>query len=528
MDPLGYQCLILHAHLPFVRHPEHEDPLEERWLHEAMTECYLPLLDVLDGWRRDRVDWALGLSISPTLLTMLRDPLLIDRYRAHLDRLIELARREVTRTRLSPELNPAACHYLACFESCRRNLDETWGGDVPGAFAEHASEGRLELLGGPATHPFLPLMLHEPEAIRVQLRVGLDEIERQLGLRPRGMWIPECGYAPGLDDFLVEAGVNHTIVDAHGLIQAWPPQSSIHQPVRTPAGLGVLGRDPETSRQVWNAQEGYPGDPMYREFYRDIGHDLDREWLGRMLPAGVRVDTGIKYHRITGAVALGDKQIYDPDAAREQIQAHAEHFVASRVNQSARLVSLEERIPVIVSPYDAELFGHWWYEGPRFLDSVMRRLGAPGSPVKPITPAGAFERCPVAEMVQPSFSSWGEGGYAEIWLNEQTEWIYPRLDAAVRRMRSLARRHRRNPDPSARRALAQMERELLLAQASDWPFLIRLGNAPHYARERICDHLGTVRRLAGMIDRGEIDEADLARAETCNNIFPAIDFTLFA
>ncbi len=528
MTPVGYQCFILHAHLPFVRHPEHEDPLEERWLLEAVTECYLPLLGVIDGWRRDGLPWALTVSLSPTLLSMLRDPLLMDRYRRHLERLIDLARREVTRTRLSEGLAPAARHYLARFEACRRDLDERWGGDIAGALAGFAAEGRLELLGGPATHPFLPLLLHEPESVRAQLRVGLDEFERQLGRRPAGAWIPECGYAPGLDALLLEAGIQHTFVEAHGLLAAWPPQPGVHQPVRTPAGLRVFGRDPETSRQVWNAQDGYPGDPAYREFYRDIAHDLDRQWLGPLLPAGVRVDTGIKYHRVTGPVGLGEKQYYDPAAAREQIELHAEHFVRSRAEQAAELAMREGHAPVIVSPYDAELFGHWWYEGPDFLDAVMRRLCAQDSAVAPITPGRCLELMEMAGPAQPCFSSWGEGGYAGVWLNEQTEWIYPRLDEAARRLRSLARRHQHNPDLQARRALDQMARELLLAQASDWPFLIRMGNAPHYARERICEHMGALERLARGVERGAINEADLAALEMRDNIFPKIDFTIYA
>ncbi|MEN6626969.1 MAG: 1,4-alpha-glucan branching protein domain-containing protein [Candidatus Sumerlaeia bacterium] len=526
MSAIGYQCLVLHAHLPFVRHPEYEESLEERWLFDALTECYLPLLSVIDGWRRDGLGFGLTLSLTPTLLAMLRDDLLMGRYRRHLDRLVDLAHREVTRTRLMPEFNNLARHYLERFEACRRNLDERWGGDPAGAFAAIAREGQLELLGGPATHPFLPLFLHEPESIRAQLRIGLAETERQLGIRPPGLWSPECGWAPGLDIFMRTAGIGYTFVDAHGLIAAWPPQPGVHAPVRTPAGMVIFGRDPETSRQVWNARIGYPGDPAYREFYRDIGHDLDREWLGELLPGGVRANTGIKYHRVTGPVGLGDKAIYDSNAVVGRTAAHAEHFVNSRAEQAKKLGRDMDRPPLIVSPYDAELFGHWWYEGPMFLDAAMRRLCAPDSPIVPVTPTAYLRRHGIASVAQPAFSSWGEGGYAQIWLNEMTEWIYPRLDAAARSMRTLAARE--DLDALAQRALTQMGRELLLAQASDWPFLIRIGSAPHYARQRLEEHLGSIERLAQQIKANAVDEPWLADLESRHNIFPKLDYKAFA
>lgn len=528
MNPIGYQCLILHAHLPFVRHPEYEESLEERWFYEALTESYLPLLSVIDGWRRDGIDYALTLSITPTLLAMLRDDLLMTRYRRHLDRLIDLARREVTRTRLTPPLNNLARHYLCRFETCRNEIDERWRGDPAGAFAEISREGKLELLGGPATHPFLPLMIHEPESVLAQLKIGMNEFERQLGIRPAGMWSPECGWTPGLDLYLNSADVGYTFVDAHGLISAWPPQPGVHVPIRTPSGVTVFGRDPETSRQVWNAQLGYPGDPAYREFYRDIGYDLDREWLGPLLPGGVRANTGIKYHRVTGHVGLGEKQIYDTEAVAERTAAHADHFVLSRAEQTRNLGRFLDRPPLIVSPYDAELFGHWWYEGPMFLDAVMRRLCADDSPVAPITPGKYLEKHGPIGVAQPSFSSWGEGGYAQVWLNEMTEWIYPKLDAAALSMRTLVRNHGENPDALTRRALTQMGRELLLAQASDWPFLIRIGSAPHYAKQRLEEHLGAVERLGGQIRSGEVEESCVADLESRHNIFPALDYHVFA
>ena len=515
---------MLHAHLPFVRHPEWNDPLEELWLHEAVSECYLPLLRVIDGWRRDGIPYRLTLSLSPTLLAMLCDPLLMQRCRHHLERLVELARREVERTLLQPEFQPVARHYLDRFRMNLKDFTMRWDEDLVGAFQRLAEEEGLELITCPATHPFLPLMMHQPEMVKAQVAVGRGEFTRLFGHSPRGLWLPECGWAPGLDTLLTAEGVGHTFLDAHALLGAWPPSPHVHAPVRTPAGLTIFGRDPETSRQVWNAQTGYPGDPLYREFYRDIGHDLDHEHVGPMMRGGVRLDTGIKYHRVTGPVGLASKEPYDPAAAELRALMHGDDFVAHRVGQAGRMADVLDRPALIVSPYDAELFGHWWYEGPVFLDRVMRRMCEPGSRVIPLTPREYLERHEVMMEAEPPFSSWGEGGYAEVWLNESTDWIYPLLDRVGMRLVDQARRHRGPGEVRTRRALDQALRELMLAQASDWPFMIRMGGTAQYGRRRVEEHVAAAEQLVQSVEEGQVDERTLSGLELRNNPFPLLSF----
>jgi len=137
--------------------------------------------------------------------------------------------------------------------------------------------------------------------------------------------------------------------------------------------VAAFGRDPDSSKQVWSADEGYPGDFWYRDFYRDIGFDLDYDYVRPYLPpTGQRIHTGLKYHRITGKT--DQKEPYDPERARSRVQEHADHFVETRLGQVAWLARQMERPPIVVCPYDAELFGHWWFEGPWWLEMVFRRL----------------------------------------------------------------------------------------------------------------------------------------------------------
>ena len=264
--PLGHLCLVLHAHLPFVRHPEHEEFLEEDWLYEAITETYIPLLWVFEGLVRDGIDFRLTMSLTPSLISMLNDDLLRRRYLRHLDLLCELAGKEVQRTRYLPDFHETAQMYLARFLRAQADYSTRWGGDLVGAFRRLQDAGKLEIITCGATHGFLPLMRMNPQAVRAQIAVAVQHYAETFGRPPRGIWLPECGFYPGLDEVLKEFGIQFFFVDSHGIQQAASqPKFGVHAPLFCPSGVAAFGRDVESSKQVWSAQEGYPGDVDYRE-----------------------------------------------------------------------------------------------------------------------------------------------------------------------------------------------------------------------------------------------------------------------
>ncbi|HZT82320.1 MAG TPA: hypothetical protein VFA26_18980, partial [Gemmataceae bacterium] len=312
--PVGYLSLVLHAHLPYVRHPEYDDFLEEDWLYEAITETYIPLLEVFDGLERDGVDWRLTMSVTPTLAGMLSDPLLQYRYVRRLENLIALACRELERTRWQPPFHHLALMYHARFTRAREVFVNQYGNNLLRGFRRFFEAGKLELITCGATHGFLPLM--EPvnrQAARAQVEVGCREFERHFGRRPQGIWLPECGYSPGVDELLRDAGLRYFFVDTHAIMFAEPrPKYGVYAPILCPrSGVAALARDTESSKQVWSAIEGYPGDYNYREFYRDVGFDLDYEYLKPHLhKTGIRSHLGIKYYKITGRT--DHKQPYNP------------------------------------------------------------------------------------------------------------------------------------------------------------------------------------------------------------------------
>ncbi len=525
--PLGYVALHLHAHLPFVRHPEHDQFLEEDWLYEAITETYLPLLRVFDRAADEGIPFRVSLTMSPPLVAMLRDDLLMGRYARRLDGLCELAGREVHRTRHEPAFAGLARHYLQEFSALRTLFHDRYRGDLVGAFRRLEEAGRLELATCGATHGFLPLMQPYPEAVRAQIAVAVTHHRRHFGKDPVGIWLPECGFFPGLERVLAEQNLRYFFVDTHGITDATPrPRHGVYAPIYTPAGPAAFARDPESSLQVWSAESGYPGDPDYREFYRDIGWDLDLEHVrDHVQPSGARKNVGIKYFRITGRTA--HKELYDPRRAAERAAEHAGNFLFNRERQIEHLAgSMGGVRPIVVSPYDAELYGHWWYEGPLFIDQLIRKVARDQQVFRLGTPGDYLRENPEQQIATPPLSSWGAGGYAGVWLDGSNDWIYRHLHVAAERMIALAR-DLREPTPLERRALDQAARELLLAQSSDWAFIMKTGTMVEYAIRRTKEHVLRFTRLHDQLRARQIDEPWLAHVEGKDNIFPEIDYRVY-
>ncbi|HYH02765.1 MAG TPA: 1,4-alpha-glucan branching protein domain-containing protein [Bacillota bacterium] len=521
----GYLALVLHAHLPYVRHPEFADFLEEDWFYEAITETYIPLLKVFQELTYDGIKFRITMSLSPTLLSMMKDPLLQQRYLRKIENLISLAEKEVARTKWLPQFHETALMYLDHFRFCHYFFAERYRCDISTAFRELVDAGVLELITCGATHGFLPLMLN-PAAMGAQIKAAVENHVQALGIAPRGIWLPECGYKAGIDEFLRREGLRFFFTDSHGVMHASPrPKYGVFAPIYCPSGVAAFGRDLESSKQVWSANEGYPGDPDYREFYRDIGYDLEYEYIRPHLPSsGIRVQTGMKYHRITGRTS--DKQPYNSWVARERAAQHAGNFMFNREKQVEYLASILDRPPIIVSPYDAELFGHWWFEGPQWLNYLIRKITFDQKTIKLISPGDYLEMFPRNQVSVPSMSSWGYKGYNEVWLEGSNDWIYRHLHKAADRMVELACSF-----PGAggdlRRALNQAARELLLLQSSDWAFIMKTGTMVDYAIKRTKVHINRFNNLYDQIKYNRLDMQYLQQIEEKDNIFPHLNYELY-
>jgi 1,4-alpha-glucan branching enzyme len=517
----GCHCIVLHAHLPYIRHPEYNSFFEENWLFEAITETYVPILNLLRRKRLEGYRRCLTLSLSPTLLSMLADPFLQKRYRSHMDKLCRLAEQEVQRTRNDPQFADLAKMYQQQLDTVGKIYFDDLNGDLIGAFVDLHQANVIELITTAATHGFLPLLKAEPTTVRAQLKSGAQTFHEMTGVQAQGVWLPECGYYEGLEAIVEDSNFGYFFVDSHGILNAKPaPYYGLSAPLLCPNGVAAFGRDSESSRQVWSRDEGYPGDFYYRDFYRDIGFDLDMEYIRPFILDGeTRIHTGFKYYRITGHDT--EKEVYDPQRAQQRINIHADNFVHRSLAQLSQYESRDKPAPLITSPYDAELFGHWWYEGPDWLEAVIERFSEYTDSIVLTTPSAYLAENPVLQVAEPSASSWGDGGYNAFWLNEGNDWIYPHLHDQSNRMQALVELFQdAKPGSLNYRALQQAGRSLLLSQASDWAFFMKTGTAQEYAYNRTRDHLARFNYLENVLRNNTIDERRLQALEVMDPVFP--------
>lgn len=525
--PTGYFSLILHAHLPFVRHPEYPEFLEEDWFYEAITEVYLPLIFIFQNLHEAGAKPRLAMNVSPPLCEMLADKLLETRYTRHLENLLELAQKEFERVkREAPEFYDAAQMYVENLSAALDLWNNKYRRNLINAFRELQDEGVLEIITCCATHGFLPLISTQ-ESRRAQINIAVKNYEKHFARKPRGIWLAECAYEPGIEDLLKDAGIEYFIGDSHAILYGDPrPRFGVHAPVFCPNGVAVFARDVETSQQVWSAEVGYPGNALYREFYRDIGWDAPMELLKPHLPKdGMRKHLGLKYHRITGKTSSQQtKQPYLPALAREKAAQDAADFLGKRIEQAHKLrETFGGHPPLVTSPYDAELYGHWWFEGPQFIDFLFRKMHYDQTEIKAVTPGDFLDAKIPIQIQQPTASSWGENGYYKVWINEGNSWMYPYQHDAEHKMTELANRFE-HPNAIEYRILNQLARELLLAQSSDWAFQIYQGTTVQYSSRRFQSHIHRFNLLATMLETGEINEPMLAEIENRDNIFAEIDY----
>ena len=526
-NPKGYVSFVLHAHLPFVHHPESENYLEEEWLFEAISETYIPLLTNFKKLEEEKVDFRITMSLTPPLLSMLDNKLLQKRYINYLKKHIELCKKEVIRTKFNPRINVLSQYYLDRYTSDLHIFKDEYKCNIIQGFKHFQDIGVLEIITCGATHGYFPILYVNEKTVRAQIAVGVQTYEKYFGKKPRGIWLPECGYVPEADKYLKEFGIEYIITESHGILYADPtPVYGTFAPIVSPGGICAFGRDMEASKQVWSSICGYPGDFNYREFYRDIGYDADYEYIKPYITYdGVRVNTGIKYHRITGNTE--NKDIYDIQWAKDSVEMQAGHFFDSRQSQITNLSNFMHLPPIILCPYDAELFGHWWYEGPYWLYILFKKIHYDKSDFKLITPGEYIDKFPEIQESTPCRSSWGANGYSEVWLNELNDYSIRHLHKCGDRMVELANSYANEKDKVRIRALNQCARELLLAQSSDWNFIITNGTMVDYAKRRTKDHVGRFNKLCKQIKENDIDIAFLKDIEEKDPIFPEIDFRIY-
>jgi 1,4-alpha-glucan branching enzyme len=556
MAKKGYFTFVLHSHLPYVRKAGRW-PHGEEMIHEALAETYIPLLNALYDLKRDGVNPRLTIGLTPILLEQIADREVLEHFEAYLLEEIEVAEADAQRFERTGDHDNRglALWYRDWYRGVLDSFDQRYGRNVVGAFRQLQDDGNLDILTSAATHGYLPL-LERDSTIYAQLKTGIESSRRHLGRAPKGIWLPECGYRPafykgegqsnykpGIEEFLadlnllyfftdthvIEGGkmVGKVVGDVHGPYGGVPKRHLVatSEPETEPSErstfrpyyvkstkVAVYGRDSRTGMQVWSARHGYPGEFDYREFHR-------KDQV-----------SGLQYWRVTNSDGdLASKQLYNPEWAVNKAYYHAEHFAGIVADQLLEYYREHGKPGIVVSAYDTELFGHWWFEGILWLREVLRHLA--NHPEVGVATANEYlELCPPDEVLTLPESSWGAGGNHWTWMNPDTEWIWPLIHNAETRMEQIVDRYP-SADGKMLELLNQLARELLLLTSSDWPFLISTGQARDYATGRFQQHLARFNHLAMLADSGRITgeaERFLQTAEDLDNPFPNIDYHTFA
>lgn len=508
----GKLALVLHAHLPYVR-SANPGSLEEDWFFQALMECYLPLLEVLEtSVKANDQTPKITISLSPTLLSLLSDQELKSRFPEWVNLRLNLLEK-------STKAQNEAGRYLS--KNIKNQL-QNWldcEGEIIQRFSQLEQLNAVDLLTCAATHGYLPLLRETPEAVKGQLKTAVREHQRFFGKKPKGIWLPECAYYEGLDHLMRECDLRYSVLDGHGVLHANPrPKFGIYAPICTKNGIAFFGRDSDSTLPVWSAREGYPGNPEYREFHRDLGWDMPLEELQKL---GIKSNRplGLKLYKVTGNSSIREKDIYHPQLASKQVIDHAKDYLIGRKRQLLKLKEETGINPLLIAPFDAELFGHWWFEGPMFIAEIFRQAQTYQIQFTHLKDYLTSKRD--IQLCEPCPSSWGQGGFHKYWLNETNAWVVNEWSKAGKAM--VERCSNGVSSQLNLRILQQAARELLLSQSSDWSFILRAGTTTEIAKERIHRHLNRFWILMQAVESKDyLSESDLKELELEDAIFPLI------
>jgi len=524
-NELGYLCMVLHTHLPFVNHPENDNFIEEMWLYEAISETYIPLITYFNKLVEENVKFRITMSLAPPLIEMLDNKDQQDKYIRYLEKRIELLSKELERTKYNKEENELARYYYDRFSNDLYLFRDVYQRDIVSQFKKLQDVGVIEIITCCVTHGFLPMLLNNKKNIEVQIKYGVSTYEKHFGKKPRGIWLAECGYIPEVEEYLQKYGLEYFLTEMHGVIYARPvPVYGMFAPIVSPNGIVAFGRNVSSTMKIWSNMTGYPGDSNYREFSRDIGYDLDYEYIKPYITYdGVRIPTGIKYHSVSGKT--DKKGYYNLQRAKETAETHAYDYMQTTIKQIEKINEyMSDKKPIIVSMQDTELYGHWWYEGPYWLYILIKKLYYDQDKVGFITPSEYIDDYPEMQECKPAISSWGSGGTNIQWMKCEPADMYIHLEMLSRRMSRMALKYKDEQDNLKIRVLNQCARELLLLQSSDWYFNLTCHRAEDYSYRRIQGHINNFNKLYDQLGKNNIDEEFLKDLEWKDCVVKDIDY----
>lgn len=513
----GILQLVLHAHLPYIKHPDYKYFFEETWLFEAITEVYLPLLRIFYKLDNNDINFKITVSFSPPLIEMLRDKNLMNKYVLYLDDLIKIAEYESKNSENLKE-RELSSFYLSNLKELKILFSDKISHNILQGFKEFQKKGNIQMITCNGTHNYMPVFKDKSLFINSSLKISKHIYNNIFDKELIGIWLAEMGYFEGLDKYLIDNNIKFTYLNFNSI-----NSDNYYKPLKTKNNFIFYVRDPKTNTKIWDANTGYPGNKYYREFYSDLSFEKKYGIINNFNNKyNTKTGTGLKYKAITDKnIDTQKKNYYDPKKALFQIKKDVIDFLNEKKNQITKLCENNyDFIPVLTAPFDMELFGHWWYEGPEFLYELLKTI----------------DKCDFLETgyhnyivenvdvvnENPHFSSWGDKGFSNTWVDKSNIWIYPFIETIFNK---LLKFKNVSLNELENRIYSQMLREFFLLVSSDWYFLIYNDSSKDYSEMRVKNHIANFFALEKLINNSKkiVNTKFLNDLEKINSIFSFIN-----
>lgn len=523
----SYITLALNAHIPYIHHDETDDHIQETWLFSALTETYIPLLNMFQELEEEEIPFKITISISPSLATMMNDTVIQEKYIKYLKNLIKISQFEINRTTDNKSKQTLAKMYKKTYEARLEDFEIKYKTNLIDVFRKFDKKGYIELIATGAAHIYLPHYKHFDKVIETEIKTGGIEFASTFARQPKGFWLTECGYTPGIEEKIKEANFSYMFTSSESILYAdTRPKYGIYAPIQTPNGISFFGLNHSIFRSIYSSSEGFPARSIYRNPFFDIGYELAENYWAKLQPGmkGQKMGTGIRYYSYGDDVEK--RELYNFVEADNQAKKDAQIFVDSLVKQNETVkLLMKDRPPLYTCAFDAELFGHWWYEGITFLKEFIKGAHNKGDEFLLLSPSEYLRAYPINQTINPTNGSRNEDTGASL-IDGSNDWIYRHTNKIIRTMTDLANRYD-DVNGLLKRILNQAMRETLLSLSSDWPYNIKRGYSPAYAGKRILRHIENVNGISESLSRQKVKTSWITTMEKQTPIFPDIDYSLF-
>ena len=513
-----YSIFFLHAHLPYINH-FNEDYIEENWYFANVVESYVPFLKMIERLLNDGIEPRFVISLSPTLCYMMENENLQNKLKRYINLRVKLLESELdkeTNQKIIDNLKMYLEHYHMVYDFL-----ETYSFDLITPFKFYANQGILEIITTPATYPILPFFINK-ELIDSHITIASIDYKERF-LKPlRGIFLSECAYNKSVINSLKKNSIEYFFIDERGIDRTKYDPYSVY---KTYGGINIFVRD-KTSSEYIIGDSSYPSNPVYRDFYKDIGYEREIEYLREFTLFTQRIPTSIKYYRITDPYDQKEKDIYDISTALNQVELDAVNFIERNINRFKDY----NKNPVVVSCFNMEIFGHRWFEGIYFLEMIFRKIRSERYPIQFVTSSEYLSMNSFSnKVIDPEISSWSENGYFDKWLNERNDFIYPYIyEITQKYLRVVNKYVNSNISFNMDLALKQLAREILLMHTSDWSVMINYDTHREYALYRLKKHYHNSLKIFEQISSSNIDISFIKKLESENNIFNSLDWRIFS